>query len=112
MPLHFDQTTFGLQGFTMLWQTPGLINMAMLSIGTGLISTLLAFIITLMILAAFFNSPWLNRIQRLLSPIFSDPTRCSGYCGRFFNCPFRHDFANYIALVKRVGTCTKRPISA
>lgn len=68
-----EQTTFSLQGFNALWQTPGLTQMVTLSVATGLISTLLAFIITLMILAAFFNSPWLNRIQRLLSPILVIP---------------------------------------
>lgn len=82
-----DQTTFGLQGFTMLWQTPGLVNMAMLSIGTGLISTLLAFIITLMILAAFFNSPWLNRIQRLLSPILVIPHAAAAIAVGFLIAP-------------------------
>ncbi|MGB5788801.1 MAG: ABC transporter permease subunit [Pseudoalteromonas nigrifaciens] len=82
-----DQTTLGLQGFTMLWQTPGLINMAMLSIGTGLISTLLAFIITLMILAAFFNSPWLNRIQRLLSPILVIPHAAAAIAVGFLIAP-------------------------
>ncbi|MDO6719719.1 ABC transporter permease subunit [Psychrosphaera sp. 1_MG-2023] len=68
-----SQYKIGLHGFTALWQTPGLVQMAMLSISTGLISTLLAFIITLMILAAFFNTVWLNYIQRLLSPILVIP---------------------------------------
>lgn len=66
-------TTFGLQGFMALWQTPGLPQMMLLSASTGLISTLLALILTLMMLGAFFNSKWLNRIQRLLSPILVIP---------------------------------------
>jgi len=82
-----EQTTLGLHGFTMLMQTPGLIHMVMLSVGTGLISTLLAFIITLMILAAFFNSPWLNRIQRLLSPILVIPHAAAAIAVGFLIAP-------------------------
>lgn len=67
------QNAFSLQGFDALWQTPGIVKMITLSITTGFISTLLAFVITLMILATFFNSPWLDRIQRLLSPILVIP---------------------------------------
>ncbi|MGP4714190.1 MULTISPECIES: ABC transporter permease [unclassified Psychrobacter] len=67
------QTSFNLQGFEALWQTPGLGQMVALSVATGLVSTLLAFIIALMILAAFFNSVWLTRIERLLSPILVIP---------------------------------------
>lgn len=68
-----EQTTVSLQGFHDLWQTPGLTQMVALSIATGLLSTLLAFVMTLMILAAFFNSVWLNRIEHLLSPILVIP---------------------------------------
>ncbi|BBW93473.1 ABC transporter permease [Pseudoalteromonas sp. PS1M3] len=82
-----EQTTLGLHGFTMLMQTPGLTHMVMLSVGTGLISTLLAFIITLMILAAFFNSPWLNRIQRLLSPILVIPHAAAAIAVGFLIAP-------------------------
>lgn len=82
-----EHTTLGLHGFTMLMQTPGLTHMVMLSVGTGLISTLLAFIITLMILAAFFNSPWLNRIQRLLSPILVIPHAAAAIAVGFLIAP-------------------------
>ena len=82
-----EQTTFSLQGFNSLWQTPGLTQMVTLSVATGLISTLLAFIITLMILAAFFNSPWLNRIQRLLSPILVIPHAAAAIAVGFLIAP-------------------------
>ena len=82
-----EQTTFSLQGFNALWQTPGLTQMVTLSVATGLISTLLAFIITLMILAAFFNSPWLNRIQRLLSPILVIPHAAAAIAVGFLIAP-------------------------
>jgi putative thiamine transport system permease protein len=82
-----EQTTFSLQGFNTLWQTPGLTQMVTLSVATGLISTLLAFIITLMILAAFFNSPWLNRIQRLLSPILVIPHAAAAIAVGFLIAP-------------------------
>lgn len=68
-----EKTTLNLQGFIDLWQTPGITQMAALSLATGLISTLLAFVIALMILAAFFNSVWLQRIEHLLSPILVIP---------------------------------------
>ncbi|WP_165728976.1 ABC transporter permease subunit [Pseudoalteromonas sp. 31A1] len=82
-----EQTTFSLQGFNALWQTPGLTQMVTLSVATGLISTLLAFIITLMILAAFFNSPWLDRIQRLLSPILVIPHAAAAIAVGFLIAP-------------------------
>ncbi|MBH0037939.1 ABC transporter permease [Pseudoalteromonas sp. SWN166] len=82
-----EQTTFSLQGFNALWQTPGFTQMVTLSVATGLISTLLAFIITLMILAAFFNSPWLDRIQRLLSPILVIPHAAAAIAVGFLIAP-------------------------
>lgn len=82
-----EQTTVSLQGFHDLWQTPGLIQMVALSIATGLISTLLAFIMTLMILAAFFNSIWLTRIERLLSPILVIPHAAAAIAVGFLIAP-------------------------
>ncbi|GHE91214.1 ABC transporter permease [Thalassotalea profundi] len=68
-----NQYTIGLEGFRALWQTPGLSTMMLLSVATGLVSTLLAFVMTLLILAAFFNTAWLDYIQRILSPILVIP---------------------------------------
>ncbi|MGJ8693974.1 MAG: ABC transporter permease [Thalassotalea sp.] len=82
-----NQYSIGLQGFNALWQTPGLGQMVVLSISTGLISTLLAFIITLMILAAFFNSVWLDNIQRLLSPILVIPHAAAAIAVGFLIAP-------------------------
>ncbi len=82
-----DQTTFSLQGFAALWQTPGLAQMVTLSIAAGLISTLLAFVVTLMILAAFFNSAWLSRIERLLSPILVIPHAAAAIAVGFLIAP-------------------------
>ncbi|WP_350587961.1 ABC transporter permease subunit [Psychrobacter sp. 78a-MNA-CIBAN-0178] len=82
-----EQTTFGLQGFNDLWQTPGLIQMVALSIATGLISTLFAFVMALMILAAFFNSIWLTRIERLLSPILVIPHAAAAIAVGFLIAP-------------------------
>lgn len=64
---------FSLVGFEQLLQTPGIEKMVWLSFSTSLISTLLAFIITILLLATYFNSPWLLRIQRLLGPILVIP---------------------------------------
>ena len=82
-----EQTTVSLQGFHDLWQTPGLTQMVALSIATGLISTLLAFVMTLMILAAFFNSVWLTRIERLLSPILVIPHAAAAIAVSFLIAP-------------------------
>ncbi|WP_350558048.1 ABC transporter permease subunit [Psychrobacter sp. CAL346-MNA-CIBAN-0220] len=82
-----EKTTIGLQGFKELWQTPGLAKMVNLSVAAGLISTLLAFIITVMILAAFFNSLWLNRIERLLSPILVIPHAAAAIAVGFLIAP-------------------------
>jgi len=82
-----SQYSFNLQGFTALWSTPGISKMVTLSIVTGLVSTLLAFVITLMILGAFFNSPWLNRIQRLLSPILVIPHAAAAIAVGFLIAP-------------------------
>lgn len=67
------KTTFNLLGFQQLIATPGIGRMIWLSFSTSLISTLLAFIATIVILATYFSSPWLVRIQRLLAPILVIP---------------------------------------
>ncbi|MBO1517700.1 ABC transporter permease [Psychrobacter halodurans] len=82
-----EKTTVSLQGFHDLWQTPGLRQMVALSIATGLISTLLAFVMTLMILAAFFNSIWLTCIERLLSPILVIPHAAAAIAVGFLIAP-------------------------
>ena len=64
---------FSLQGFNALIQTDGFSHMVFLSASSALISTLLALTMTILILACFFNSPWLKRIQRLLGPILVIP---------------------------------------
>lgn len=82
-----EKTTLNLQGFIDLWQTPGITQMATLSLATGLISTLLAFVIALMILAAFFNSVWLQRIEHLLSPILVIPHAAAAIAVGFLIAP-------------------------
>ncbi|WP_394123632.1 ABC transporter permease [Psychrobacter nivimaris] len=82
-----EKTTLNLQGFIDLWQTPGIMQMAALSLATGLISTLLAFVIALMILAAFFNSVWLQRIEHLLSPILVIPHAAAAIAVGFLIAP-------------------------
>ncbi|GGP59810.1 ABC transporter permease [Shewanella algicola] len=66
-------TQFNVSGFVDLWQTPGIGYMALLSVSTSFISTLLAFVITILILGSYFTSPWLGYIQRLLGPILVIP---------------------------------------
>ena len=66
-------TQFNVSGFVDLWHTPGIGYMALLSVSTSFISTLLAFVITILILGSYFTSPWLGYIQRLLGPILVIP---------------------------------------
>jgi len=68
-----NATEFSLQGFSQLAQTAGIERMVWLSFSTSLISTLLAFLITTLLVATYFDSPWLKRIQRLLGPILVIP---------------------------------------
>nr|WP_317199390.1 ABC transporter permease subunit [uncultured Psychrobacter sp.] len=81
------QTTINLQGFEALLQTSGLGQMIALSVATGLVSTLIAFVIALLILAAFFNSVWLTRIERLLSPILVIPHAAAAIAVGFLIAP-------------------------
>ncbi|MBU2870091.1 ABC transporter permease subunit [Colwellia sp. E2M01] len=82
-----NQYNIGLQAFTALWQTAGIGQMIMLSATTGFISTFVAFVITLMILAAFFNSVWLARIQQILSPILVIPHAAAAIAVGFLIAP-------------------------
>ncbi len=68
-----NKMSFSLQGFNALIDTASFSQMVLLSAFSALSSTLLAFIITILILACYFNSPWLYRIQRLLGPILVIP---------------------------------------
>jgi len=82
-----EQYNVGLHGFNALMHTPGLSQMVVLSITTGLVSTLFALMMTLMILAAFFNSVWLNRIQRLLGPLLVIPHAAAAIAVGFLIAP-------------------------
>lgn len=82
-----NQYTIGLDGFRALFNTQGIAQMIGLSIVTGLISTVLAFSITLMILATFFNSVWLDRIQHILSPILVIPHAAAAIAVGFLIAP-------------------------
>lgn len=68
-----DKMRFSLHGFSVLFNTPGFSKMVLLSLSSAFISTILALAITLLILACYFTSPWLARIQRLLGPILVIP---------------------------------------
>ena len=67
------ENALSIKGFSALFATAGLTNMLMLSFSSALLSTLLAFVMTILIMASYFNSPWLGRIQRLLGPILVIP---------------------------------------
>lgn len=63
----------GGAGVIKLLAWPGLPKSVALSIGTGLVSTLLALALTLLILAAFAGTPTFARIRRGLAPLLSVP---------------------------------------
>lgn len=67
------RNTFSLEVFQQLWATPGLSKMMMLSLFCGLISTLIAFKLNVLILATFYQSRWLSRIEHALSPVLAVP---------------------------------------
>ncbi|WAJ71689.1 ABC transporter permease [Catenovulum adriaticum] len=64
---------FSLQVFQQLFTTPGLDKMLSLSLFCGLVSTLIAFKLNILILATFYQSRWLKRIEHVLSPVLAVP---------------------------------------
>ncbi|MFP3349864.1 ABC transporter permease subunit [Pseudoalteromonas sp. SIMBA_153] len=82
-----NKTNMSLAGFNVLWDTPGLSQMIGLSIRTGLISTLIAFALMIIMLAAFFNSVWLKRIEYVLSPILVIPHAAAAIAVSFLIAP-------------------------
>ena len=82
-----ETSEFGWHGFKQLFDTPGIMSMVMLSFTTSLISTLLAFMLTVLILASYFSSPWLTRIQRLLGPILVIPHAAAAIAISFLIAP-------------------------
>ena len=82
-----NKTSISLAGFNALWDMPGLSQMIGLSIRTGLISTLIAFALMIIMLAAFFNSVWLKRIEYLLSPILVIPHAAAAIAVSFLIAP-------------------------
>jgi putative thiamine transport system permease protein len=61
------------QGFATLGQWPGLPRALALSVGTGLISTLAALAITVLIIAALHDRPGFVAFRRVLSPLLALP---------------------------------------
>ena len=63
----------GLAAFEALWQWPGLRAAAGLSVTSGVLSTLLALLISLGVVATLIGRPGFATVQRLLSPLLSVP---------------------------------------
>ncbi|WP_017444233.1 ABC transporter permease [Gayadomonas joobiniege] len=64
---------FSGAAFTQLLATPGLLKMLCLSLFCGFLATWIAFKLNIMILASFYHTPWLNRIEQGLSPVLAVP---------------------------------------
>ncbi|MBQ4833800.1 ABC transporter permease subunit [Pseudoalteromonas sp. MMG010] len=82
-----DQTQLSFDGFIAISNTPGITHMIALSMFSGLVSTFIAFLITIMILAVFFTSSWLHTIERLLSPILVIPHAAAAIAVGFLIAP-------------------------
>lgn len=67
------ESQFGWHIFVGLFEIPSLSTMVLLSLFTGLLSTLLAVGGALVLLARFYRSSWLQSIQKLLSPFLVLP---------------------------------------
>lgn len=65
--------TFNLQAWQNLFAQPGLGTMVGLSLLTGLASSIIALGITVLLLSALLDTPWLVRVQKTLSPLLSVP---------------------------------------
>lgn len=63
----------GGAGFGKLLDWPGLPRAVALSLGTGVLSTVAALVITVLLLAAFAGTPAFTRIRRSLAPLLSVP---------------------------------------
>ncbi len=68
-----ERTSFSFDAFTELFHYDGIWKMAVLSLSTGLISTLLALIGSIAIIATFYQRRTLQAVQRWLSPMLVIP---------------------------------------
>lgn len=66
-------TGLSLDPFRALFATPGLGRSAWLSLSTGFGATLVAFGVTVLVLATFHGTPIFRAIERMLSPLLSVP---------------------------------------
>ncbi len=64
---------FSLEPFRRLLEVPGLAQASALSLGTGLATTALSFLIVVAFAAHWHGTPWFSRMRRLLSPLLALP---------------------------------------
>lgn len=77
----------GGAGFARLADWPGLWRAVALSLGTGIVSTALAFALTLLILAAFAGTPIFAGLRRLIAPLLSVPHAAAAFGLAFLIAP-------------------------
>lgn len=77
----------GGAGFARLAEWPGLWRAVALSLGTGIVSTALAFALTLLILAAFAGTPIFAGLRRLIAPLLSVPHAAAAFGLAFLIAP-------------------------
>lgn len=81
------ETEFSFQAVNALLATPGLVKMAGLSLGTALLATALALLVTLAILAVYIMRPTLNIVQHVLSPVLVIPHAAAAIAVAFLLAP-------------------------
>ncbi|HXV23451.1 MAG TPA: ABC transporter permease [Alphaproteobacteria bacterium] len=64
---------FSPEPFRQLLEVPGLARASGLSLGTGLATTALSFLIVVALAAHWHGTPWFSRIRRLVSPLLAVP---------------------------------------
>jgi putative thiamine transport system permease protein len=67
------ETQFSWNAFSDLFATSGVGKMVWLSLSSAFGATVIAFILAMVLLARFYQTPWLNKVQHMLSPMLVVP---------------------------------------
>lgn len=78
---------FSLEPFVDLFQRPGLLTSVLLSLWTGLGTTLIALIVVILFVAGWANTKWFRTIQHLISPLLSVPHAAAAFGLAFLIAP-------------------------
>ena len=82
-----NEHTLNTQAWHRLLTQNGLAEMIRLNISTGFISTLIAVALNIAILSVFYNTRWMSRLQRIISPILVVPHAATAIAIAFLIAP-------------------------